>query len=133
MKYSFRVLFIAAAAAVLSGCVGLGGTLSLSSVPGAGSQHASASQIGPFENNSTVQLEAARYRGNIEIRANKVVLKGRGTRATEIAGDVRISGNSCTLTALTVSGNVYLFGNNTNLRGVKVTGKVISEGKNNSW
>ncbi|MCF7915476.1 MAG: hypothetical protein K9L66_09945 [Spirochaetaceae bacterium] len=133
MKKGLRVLFIAAAAVVFIGCVGMRGTLSVGLGTSAKSTQVSASQIGPFENNSTVQLEAARYRGDVEIRANKVVLKGQGTRATEIAGDVRITGNSCTITGLTISGNVYLSGNNNNIRGANVTGEVISEGNNNSW
>ncbi len=133
MKKGLRVLFLAAAAMVLMGCVGMGGTLSLGLGTGAESKQVSASQMGPFDNNSTVQLEAARYRGDVEIRANKVVLKGRGTRSTEIAGNVRITGNSCTITGLTISGNVYLSGNNNSVRGANVTGKVISEGNNNSW
>jgi formylmethanofuran dehydrogenase subunit C len=109
------------------------GTFSVGLASSGGSKQVSASQLGPFDNNSTVRLEAVRYRGNVEIRANKVVFKGRGTGATEIAGDVRISGNSCTLTGLTVSGDVYLSGNNNSLRGVNVKGNVISEGNNNSW
>lgn len=133
MKKSLRVVCIVAVVLVVSGCVGLRGTVMLGSGRGPGDQHAAASQLGPFKNNSSVQLEAARYQGNIEIRANKVVIKGRGSRATEIAGDVRISGNSCTLTALTVSGNVYLSGNNNDLSGANVRGRVISEGNNNSW
>lgn len=133
MKKGIIVLFITAAAMTFSGCVGMRGSLSVSLGAQAESSQVSASQIGPFDNNSTVRLEAARYRGDVEIRANKVVLKGRGNRATEIAGNVRISGNSCTLTGLTVTGNVYLSGNNNNVQGANVTGEVISQGNNNSW
>ncbi len=133
MKKGLRFLITAAALAALSGCAGMSGTLSVGLGTSGGSGQISASQIGPFNNNSTVHLEAARYRGNVEIRANKVVLKGHGTGATEIAGNVRISGNSCTLTGLTVSGDVYISGNNNNIRGANVRGNVISEGNNNSW
>ena len=133
MKKGLRVLFIAAAAIALIGCVGMRGSLSVGLGTSAQGKQVSAAQMGPFDNNSTVQLEAARYRGDVEIRANKVVLKGQGTRATEIAGDVGISGNSCTITGLTVSGDVYLSGNNNSVRGANITGKVISQGNNNSW
>lgn len=136
MKTGLKLLCIAATAVVLTGCVGMRGTISLDSDPDSdnpASASPSTSQLDSFENNSTVQLEAARYRGDVEIRANKVVLTGRGTRATEIAGDVRITGNSSTLTQLTVAGDVYLSGNNNNVRGARVTGEVISEGNNNSW
>lgn len=133
MKTGRRILWIAAMVGVLLGCVGMSGTLSVRSSTSTDSKQVSTSQIGPFENNSTVQIDAARYRGDVEIRANKVVLRGRGTGATEIVGDVRITGNSSTLTGLTISGNVYLSGNNNSISGANVTGEVISEGNNNSW
>lgn len=109
------------------------GTVSISPDSTGESGQASASHMGPFDNNSTVNLEATRYQGDVEIRANKVVLNGRGTGATEIAGDVRISGNSCTLTGLTVSGDVYLSGNNNDVSRARVAGEVVSDGNNNSW
>jgi hypothetical protein len=100
---------------------------------GAGKQQISSSRIGPFANNSSVRLEAAQYIGDVEIRANKVVLSGAGPRATEIAGDLAVHGNVCTIRSLSVTGNVYLYGNNNTLRNVRIGGKVISRGNNNSW
>lgn len=109
------------------------GSLTLGVDANSGSRQVSASEIGPFDNNSTVELEAGRYRGDVVISANKVVLKGQGIGVSEISGDVSITGNSCTLSGLSISGNVYLSGNNNSLRNTRVSGQVISEGNNNSW
>jgi hypothetical protein len=69
-------------------------------------------RIGPFRNNSMVRLEPGVYRGNVEIRANKVVLQGSGVRRTTIDGTMTVYGNSCAIRDLTVSGNLVLAGNN---------------------
>jgi hypothetical protein len=132
LKHLYRLMLAITAVSLLSGCAGFGGSFSIG-VGGPAGKPASPAQIGSFENNSRVQLEAARYRGNVDIEANKVVLAGRGTGSTVIDGNVRISGNSCTLRGLTVSGNVYLYGNNNNITRADIRGKVFSEGNNNRW
>jgi hypothetical protein len=90
-------------------------------------------RIGPFRNNSTVRLEPGVYRGNVEIRANKVVLLGSGVRRTVIEGTVAVYGNGCVIRDLTVAGNLILAGNKNNAAGTLVRGRVVSRGNNNRW
>ena len=135
LKHLFWLIIAVTAVSVLSGCMGLGGSLTLGvrGPVGQVGRPAPSTEIGPFDNNSRVQLEAARYRGNVDIRANKVVLTGRGAGSTEIDGDIRIFGNSCSIRGLTVSGDVYLYGNNNNISRADIRGNVISKGNKNRW
>ena len=82
------------------------------------------SSIGRFRNNSTVRLEPGTYRGDLVIDANRVTLIGAGTGRTVINGDVRITGNSCTLRDVRVRGNVYIEGNNADLTNIIVDGRI---------
>ena len=117
----------------ITGCAGVSTSLAVGVRISPEERQVSTSEIGPFENNSTVRLDAGRYRGDLSIEANKVRLEGAGSRSTSINGDVYINGNTCKIRALTVTGDVYLNGNNNSLRSVKVNGEVISSGNNNSW
>ncbi len=90
-------------------------------------------RIGPFRNNSVVRLEPGVYQGNVEIRANKVILRGSGVRRTTIDGTVTVYGNSCAIRDLTIAGDLLLAGNNNNASAAVVRGRVVSRGKNNSW
>jgi hypothetical protein len=95
-------------------------------------QGATARVLGPirgFKNNSVVTLAAATYRGDFLINANNVTLAGRGSGATVIDGDIRISGNGCTVKNLRVRGNVYLLGEKGDVSGAVIEGRVISDVK----
>lgn len=83
-------------------------------------------------NNETVRLDRGDYTGGV-ISSNKVSLVGRGIGATVIRGDLRISGNSCTVRAVTIDGNVVISGNNADLKNARVLGSVSSSGNNNRW
>lgn len=85
-----------------------------------------------LSSNSRVDLEAATYRAPL-ISRNQVNIFGRGTVATVLYGDVRITGNKVSLVDLTIDGDAILEGNNINLSSVRVTGTITSSGSNNSW
>ncbi len=82
-------------------------------------------------NNSTVRLHEGKYKGDVEIKANKVTVIGQGIARTTIQGDVQITGNNCVMMSLTINGNVTITGNNVDLQAITITGKVANRGKNN--
>jgi hypothetical protein len=89
--------------------------------------------IGPFSNNSVVNLAAGVYRENLEVRANKVSFLGSGTGSTIIEGSVTVYGNNCIFRDLRIVGNVLLVGNNNDLTAASIRGTVTSKGNNNLW
>ena len=88
--------------------------------------------IPAFGNNETVNLDAGRYEARV-IDRNKVVLVGRGTGATTVVGDLRITGNGAEDRNLTIQRDAVLEGNSIVLTGLRVTGRIRSTGNNNSW
>lgn len=117
-------LTLSACASFASFSVGLSGQ-------SRGVETISVERIGGFRNNSTVQLEAGSYRGNLVIDANSVTLNGARTERTFITGNVTITGNNAVLKNLRVNGNVRMEGNNNDISAARVDGRIISVGQNN--
>lgn len=89
--------------------------------------------IGPFSNNSVVNLKSGVYAENLEVRANKVSFLGSGVESTILKGSVTIYGNNCLFRDLSITGDVLILGNNNDLRDASIRGKVTSRGNNNLW
>jgi formylmethanofuran dehydrogenase subunit C len=84
-------------------------------------------------NNETVRLAAGTWRGDIRISSNRATVRGAGQGRTVIAGDVIITGNTVTMTGLTIRGSVTISGNNANLTGADIAGRVSDRGNKNAW
>ncbi len=103
-----------------------------SSTPTRSTENREIMTISELANNTEKQLEAGTYAG-LTINFNGVVLTGRGSGKTIIAGDVIINKNNCVIQNLTIRGNIVINGNNADLTKAQIQGNIDSKGKNNKW
>lgn len=124
------IAFILCAACALSGC-----TTVVTTRPGPrrAGPSVKVETLKPIRNNAVVHLREGVYRGDLDIRSNKVTLVGRGKRMTIIQGTVTVYGNNCSIQSLTITGDLILRGNNNDAVDATVRGRIVSFGNNNLW
>lgn len=86
-----------------------------------------------IRNNADITLGPGAHASPGTISANSVTIRGAGTGATVINGDLVVRGNNLTMSGVLIEGSVFLYANNADLRGALISGSVANGGNNNSW
>jgi len=129
-RTAFILGVLAFAVAMLGGCMTVPPDAQLLAVAPSSQMVQFASASIPIADNVSLQLQPAQYLGSIVVSASNVTIYGSGIDTTYIVGDVLITGDDCTLAALTVTGNVMIEGANANVAGAQVDGEVAYQGPN---
>ena len=89
--------------------------------------------LSDIRNNADITLGPGTYPSPGTISANSVTIRGAGTGATVITGDITVRGNNLTASEVLIEGSVFFYANNADMTGARITGSVANGGNNNRW